>query len=109
MKKVLSTLAAFGFIAAASPASADNHGTGFYGGVSGGYTFFNDLDASEITTATGAASGNYIVDMEGGWAGLANLGYNFGGFRLELEGGYRQSDIDTLSATNAAALPPNQW
>ena len=99
MKKVLSTLAAFGFIAAASPALADNHEnreTGFYAGISGGYTFLEDQDATETAVATGAQT-PFKVDFGGSWSGLASIGYNFGGVRIEVEGGYRNNDIDTLS------------
>jgi len=97
MKKVLITLAAGGFVAAVAPAMADNHETGFYGGFSGGYTFFDEQDATDTVVATGAQT-SFQVDLDGGWAGFANIGYNFGNFRLEVEGGYRNSDIDNLTA-----------
>jgi len=97
MKKALITLAAFSFVTASSPALADNHETGFYGGFSGGYTFFDEQDATDTVVATGAQT-SFQVDLDGGWAGFANIGYNFGNFRLEVEGGYRNSDIDNVTA-----------
>ncbi|MBI5163800.1 MAG: outer membrane beta-barrel protein [Magnetospirillum sp.] len=51
------------------------------------------------------AGGNYMqdpgkaADSDWGWVGLGQVGYNFGGPKLELEGGYRGNDnIDSWSA-----------
>jgi opacity protein-like surface antigen len=44
------------------------------------------------------------VRRDGGFVGLGSLGYAFGnGFRVELEGSYRQNDLNGLTGTTSAA------
>jgi len=92
---LFSVLFAFGFGHQAYAQTASN--SGLYGSLSGAYNFFTqNQDAEETTKATGAKT-PFEVDFDDGWGGIVTLGYNFGGARLELEGGYKENDIDNLS------------
>jgi len=62
----------------------------------------------DLTPASGASlpssfgGSNIQLDRDNGFAGLGSLGYAFGnGFRIELEGSYRQNGLDGLSGTTA--------
>jgi outer membrane protein OmpA-like peptidoglycan-associated protein len=70
---------------------------GFYVGAGGGVNLNLDSDLS----GTGI---NTTADYDTGWAGVGSLGYAFGnGFRLELEGGYRDNDVDSFSGASSAS------
>ncbi|MBR0660756.1 outer membrane protein, partial [Neoroseomonas oryzicola] len=46
------------------------------------------------------------ISYEWGWAGVLSVGYGFGnGLRLELEGSWRQNDVDTISQSGRGNLP----
>jgi OOP family OmpA-OmpF porin len=46
------------------------------------------------------------VNFEWGWAGVLSVGYGFGnGLRLEVEGNWRQNDVDTIKASGIGHLP----
>ena len=82
-------------------AMADGHGnhgdTGFYAGISAGWSFLDDVDFK--TSKTGATA--KTADFDSGLAGYLQGGYDYGDWRADLEIGYRNFDIDGISnATN---------
>src|SRR5271165_6857599 len=55
------------------------------------------------TPPSSFAGSNIQLDRNNGFTGLGSLGYAFGnGFRLELEGSYRQNGLHSLSGTYAS-------
>jgi OOP family OmpA-OmpF porin len=65
---------------------------GFYVNLGGGYDLTPDV------RATPPGGGSIDVHRDDGFAGLGSLGYAFGnGFRLELEGSYRQNGLNGVS------------
>ena len=92
---LFSVLFAFGFGHQAYAQTASK--SGLYGSLSGAYNFFTqNLDAEGTTKATGAKA-PFELDVDDGLGGIVTLGYNFGGTRLELEGGYKENDIGSVS------------
>ncbi len=88
-------------IASANIAVADDHGMGgnFYAGISAGYSILDDVDFKE----NNANATTKTADFGGGLSGLLRGGYDYGSIRAELELGYRNLDIDSVStATNAS-------
>jgi hypothetical protein len=72
---------------------------GVYINLGAGYDLTPDLRAAPPATFTGS---NIQLRRDDGFVGLGSLGYAFGnGFRLELEGSYRQNGLDGLSGTTA--------
>lgn len=61
--------------------------TGWYGAITGGYTFPDDAEVS-----AGAVSVD--IPLDDGFHVTGAVGTNVGVFRLEAEGGYRANDID---------------
>ena len=58
-----------------------------------------DLDY-DVTTAAGVRSGNALtIDSDYGYDADAVIGYDFGGFRLETEVGYRSAVVNDLTST----------
>ena len=92
---LFSVLFAFGFGHQAYAQTASK--SGLYGSLSGAYNFFNQKQDAEQTTKATGAKAPYELDVDDGLGGIVTLGYNFGGTRLELEGGYKENDIDSLS------------
>lgn len=88
------------FIAAVSAAllmqaplamAQDASAKGPYLGLSAGFNFNDGADVSGLGI-------NRSVDLDTGWVGLGALGYRYGnGFRTELEGGWRENDVDSIS------------
>lgn len=87
----------------ASTANA-THVNGYYVSLEGGASWIQDWDHTQVTTAppgTDPASASFDT----GWAVLASVGYGFGnGFRAELEGGYRDNELDAYTS-NLAPRP----
>ncbi len=80
------TILAAPALAVAQPVS------GPYIALGGGY---NLRQSTAIELDNAPVSGRQAFD--GGWVGLGSFGWGFGnGLRLELEGGYRSNDADTL-------------
>ena len=65
------------------------------------------LGTNYLDTTSGTAAGvNTDVNFEWGYAGVLSVGYGFGnGLRLELEGNWRQNDVDTIKASGIGNLP----
>ncbi len=103
LKAVLASagLAAAGLFAMSNTAQAQPF-KGVYVNLGAGYEIAPNVDVTAPTAFTGS---NIQVRRDNGFAGLGSLGYAFGnGFRLELEGSYRQTGLNSLSGT---ALPAN--
>ena len=78
--------------------------SGVYLGAGAGYNYLQDTDITSsgstaaMQTARGATR-KIEGEFEHGFGGVVSLGYGFGnGVRLEVEGNYRQNDVDTLKA-----------
>jgi len=72
----------------AGPALAEDAGKGPYLGLSGGANWMEDYDLA----------GGSDAGTDTGWVGLGTFGYRFGGgLRTELEAGWRDNDIDSIS------------
>src|SRR5208283_5690802 len=70
---------------------------GVYVNLGVGYDLAPDVGATPPSSFAGS---NIQLERDGGFTGLGSLGYAFGnGFRLELEGSYRQSGLNGLTGT----------
>jgi OOP family OmpA-OmpF porin len=80
---------------------------GLYIGAMGGYNIVQDADLSFSPTNP---AGTNEVTFDGGWAALGRIGWGFGevtpgiGARVELEGNYRDNDVDGVKV-GGATLP----
>lgn len=93
---VLATAFVGAQILLAQPGSADRDDEGFYIGLGAGYNLPHEQDI-DVT--------NFDQNIEhmGGPGGLAQFGYKYEeGWRAELEGGYRTSEVDGISAGSGA-------
>jgi outer membrane protein OmpA-like peptidoglycan-associated protein len=83
--------------------------TGVYVGAGAGYNYLQDADidakgSRTLGTSNGQA-GKIDAEFDHGFGGVVSVGYGFGnGLRAELEGNYRQNDVDRLKA-NGRQLP----
>ncbi|BDG72876.1 OmpA family protein [Roseomonas fluvialis] len=101
LKKALlaATLLSLPMAATAQAQSWDPRVQGIYVGAGAG---FNYLMGSSDTVAGRSLD----VGFEWGFAGVLSVGYGFGnGLRLELEGSYRQNDVDNIKASGVGSLP----
>ena len=74
---------------------------GFYVGGGAGYALSPDIGANPPPSFSG---NNIQLRRTDGFAGLGSVGYGFGnGFRVELEGNYRQNGISGLSGSAATS------
>jgi OOP family OmpA-OmpF porin len=91
-KKTLlaATLLSLPMAATANAQSWDPRVQGIYIGAGLGTNFLDDSDSDR----------NISISFEWGYAGVLSVGYGFGnGLRLEIEGNYRQNDVDSISVT----------
>lgn len=73
---------------------------GWYGAIDAGYHTIGEIET--ISQGTGP---QFDFDVEDDWAGFARLGYRFDqNWRVELEGGYRSNDIESI-VSSTAGLP----
>jgi len=106
MKCRAALLGAAALLALSSPASAGRF-TAWYFGVDGGASWVEDLDVTAYGTPLPLPVGASGLDFEMGWAAFASAGYSFdNNWRVEVEGGYRHNEIDTVTppALPAVAL-----
>jgi OmpA-OmpF porin, OOP family len=104
MRKLAITLA-LATTAITTPALARDDS--WYIGVEGGASILEDANL-RITGATAAASGTGVVNSDTGYDFDGIIGYDFGGFRLEAEVGYKAADLDSYSSTTTTrATGPN--
>ena len=75
----------------------------FYIGVNGGVSFEDqvDVDLANTDPQTNGA----FADTKTGLDADVVVGYDFGAFRLEAEGGYKRNAYDGLTVVNSAILP----
>ncbi|HEV7266346.1 MAG TPA: porin family protein, partial [Falsiroseomonas sp.] len=70
--------------------------SGFYVGAGAGINWLMESDVDLSNQFAAPRSGNAEFDL--GWGGVISLGYGFGnGVRAEIEGNYRQNDVDSVS------------
>ena len=74
-----------------------------YVGIDGGVMFEDqvDIDLADTDPQTNAA----FADTKTGFDGDIVIGYDFGAFRLEAEGGYKHAGYDGLTIVNSGILP----
>jgi opacity protein-like surface antigen len=84
-------LAAFGVLASAPAASADNYGVAYLG-LRGSFT------ATDTGSTQGAGDYDYNEDYADGFGAALFMGWVLDdNFRLEIEGGFRSADLDTVT------------
>ena len=82
-------------------------GEGWYISVAGGGVWIDDIDYTGVRNPDSSPTdvvlaGPFVVDP--GWAALVATGYGMGGWRVEVEGGYRSNTIDS-----ASDIELNEW
>jgi outer membrane protein OmpA-like peptidoglycan-associated protein len=78
--------------------------SGVYIGAGAGYNYMQDADieASAPFRVGASTVGKMSSEFENGFGGVISVGYGFGnGLRAEIEGNYRQNDVDTLKAAGS--------
>ncbi len=79
--------------------------SGVYVAAGAGLNWLQESDVTgsrSLQTASGGSNGS--VEFEPGWGGVISVGYGFGnGLRAEIEGTYRQNEVDGVSGF--ASLP----
>jgi len=100
-KKTLLAATLLSLPMAANAQGWDPRVQGFYVGLGGGANYLQGQSDS-----IGAPINRGVdVNFEWGYVGVLSAGYGFGnGLRLELEGSYRQNDVDTVKATGLGSL-----
>jgi opacity protein-like surface antigen len=96
MNRSLIALLALPSLLCATLARAD----GIYIGASGGYTIMESVDSA------GALGGTTEIEAKDGYVVRGAIGYEFKPFRAEIELGYGENEVDTLSSavlTNRSA------
>jgi OmpA-OmpF porin, OOP family len=94
---LLGTVAALTIAAASQSTTATAHNNGWYIGVEGGAAWVDDNEGF-FGLNSGPAFFPESSSYDTGWAVLATVGYSFESrWRIELEGGYRQNDIDVIN------------
>lgn len=92
----------------AAPAVARDGST--YLGIEGGVVFGDDLSIDYDLDGDGdietGEAGLVQFDLDRGWEGDIVLGHDFGAFRLEAEGAYKQMGADAITATGGVDLDP---
>ena len=100
----LAVVLALASTALATPALARDKS--WYVGVEGGAMIVEDIDfdvrtAAGVSTASGTTIDHeYGIDLDG------VIGYDFGGFRLEAEVGYRRASVESIRSTVALPAVP---
>jgi outer membrane protein OmpA-like peptidoglycan-associated protein len=90
---------------AANAQSWDPRVQGVYIGAGLGANYLMGQDDRIAAPNNGIAATGVDVGFEWGYAGVISVGYGFGnGLRLELEGNYRQNDVDTVKAAGIGRL-----
>jgi hypothetical protein len=90
--------------AAASLAFAGTAEAGWYLGAEGGGNWIGD---NQYDWGTGVAVSDFdnAASYDSGWAFMATLGHSFpGGWRAEVEAGYRSNDVDLFASSAGNAL-----
>ena len=88
--------------------------TGPYIGIDAGVTFPTHSDFRGLNTALPADNATppilysdpYRVNLKTGFDGDINVGYDFGAFRLEAEGGYKRASVNVNKTFNSNPVQP---
>jgi OmpA-OmpF porin, OOP family len=87
-KLLVGTVAVSALLAGANAASADPERHGWYTNFEAGWVHLND-------TGLPGVAGLQSLEYQSGWGALIGFGHSFdNNLRLELEGGYRNNDLD---------------
>ena len=99
--KLLAGAALAAVFAAGSAAAAE----GWYGAVDLGYHWPEGIKADSSNNAANGIKYTWRFNQEDSWAGFARLGYQFNNhWRVELEGGYRPGDIESVRGGTTQAV-----
>lgn len=80
-----------------SGALAQNLPEGFYVEGRGGVNFVQEIDVHEDPAGFTSAGGDIDIDLDTGWMAAGAVGYASQiGWRIELEGGYRENELDDI-------------
>lgn len=99
MKKTAFLLAGAAAIVAAPAHARDGQ---FYVGIDGGVTLEDQVD---VDSQTDPVQNLAFADTKMGLDADVVIGYDFGMFRLEAEGGYKNAGYDSLTVLNPGILP----
>ncbi|MFN9632544.1 MAG: flagellar motor protein MotB, partial [Erythrobacteraceae bacterium] len=99
MKKTAFLLASAAAVIAAPAQARDGQ---FYIGVDGGVTLEDQVD---VDSQTDPAQNLAFADTKMGLDADVVIGYDFGAFRLEAEGGYKNAGYDGLTVLRPGILP----
>src|SRR5438270_7557546 len=90
-------------LAAMFVASAASAQVGWYGAVDLGYHWPEGIDANSSANDASGAAYAWTFDQKASWASFARLGYQVNDhWRVELEGGYRDGDIDSVRGSTGS-------
>jgi outer membrane protein OmpA-like peptidoglycan-associated protein len=83
--------------------------SGLYVGAGAGVNLLSESDITAtgpVATGLTTAQRSGTVDFNYGYVGVISLGYGFGnGVRAEIEGSYRQNDVDSISGFTGLTRP----
>jgi len=108
MKITLMAGAAALVVAFAASGAEAGSPDGWYGAIDAGYhTLSNDgIGESSSALAPDGGTYNYKFSAKGDWVGFARLGYRLSpNWRVELEGGYRKGQIDSVMGWSGRQQP----
>lgn len=98
MRRTLIGLALASTIAASPAVAKDNSAyVGIDGGVVFGGSLGSDFDLDGNDKFDDGEKDVFDLDTKAGWEAALVAGYDFGGFRLEAEGSYKNLNVDRLS------------
>lgn len=101
MKKTAILMAGAAMIVAAPAFAREGQA---YIGINGGVSFDDQVDV-DIDTGNDTYNNAAFADTNLGLDGDVVIGYDFGAFRLEAEGGYKRAGYEGLTVVNSAILP----
>src|SRR6185369_12936596 len=100
--KLLAGAAMAAVFAAGSAAAAE---PGWYGAVDLGYHWPEGIKADSSNLGANGNKYTWRFNQEDDWVGFARLGYQFNEhWRVELEGGYRPGDIESVRGGNTNSI-----
>ncbi len=105
-------------ILAAPAAASAQPVTGLYIGIGAGANWIGNPERFDLTGRTQDVTGGNFglprnvtvsnvgkANFETGWGGVASIGWGFGnGFRAEIEGNYRENEVDSVRGFGLAPL-----
>ena len=101
MKKTAILMAGAAMIVAAPAFAREGQA---YIGINGGVSFDDQVDV-DIDNGNDTYNNAAFADTNLGIDGDVVIGYDFGAFRLEAEGGYKRAGYEGLTVVNSAILP----